>query len=154
MASVEPVDVPLVLAGRADTGAGQVRSEIERLGLEKRVRLAGFVTDDTLPALLQGATALLHPSADEGFGIPPLEAMAAGTPVVAARAGALPEIVANAGLLVDAHDAVGWASAISDVASNLELRLRLRATGRARAAGFTWDKVARETWALHRRQLG
>lgn len=145
--------LPLVLAGRAHTSAREVDGEIEGLDLHDRVRLAGFVRDEDLPGLVQGALALVHPSVDEGFGLPPLEAMAAGTPVVAANAGSLPEIVSDAGLLVAAHDVDGWAEAFQRVASSSDLRDVLRRAGRSRAAQFGWDRTAEETLAVHRRVL-
>jgi glycosyltransferase involved in cell wall biosynthesis len=92
---------------------------------------------------------LLHPSVDEGFGLPPLEAMAMGVPTVVSSAGSLPEVVGDSAVLVDPHDADGWASAITAVAADSEQRTRLIATGRARAANFTWQQAADKTIAVH-----
>jgi glycosyltransferase involved in cell wall biosynthesis len=151
---LDPTTPPLVLIGSPDTSAGAVCAEIDRLGLHHRIRLVGFVPDTDLPALLQGARALLHPSFDEGFGLPPLEAMAAGTPVVASRAGSLPEIVADAGLLVDPTDIDEWASAISIVVTDADRRQTLTDAGRGRATRFTWKQTAEQTFAVHARILG
>lgn len=142
---------PLALAGRPHTSSAAVRREIERLGLTGRIRLLGFVPGELLPPLVQGAIALAHPSVDEGFGIPPLEAMAAGTPVIAARAGSIPEIVADAGLLVPGGAADEWAGAIARVLADEELRASMGAAGRARAAAFSWERTVAGTLEVHRR---
>ncbi len=151
---LDPTVPPLVLIGSPDTSSGAVQAEIDRLGLHHRIRLVGFVPDRDLPALLQGAHALLHPSFDEGFGLPPLEAMAAGTPVVASRGGSLPEIVADAGLLVDPTDIDEWAHAISTIVSDGEQRQALTDAGRCRATRFTWRETAQQTLAVHARLVG
>ncbi len=153
MARTDPTGPPLVLAGNFHTSAMEVQAEIDRLELHQRVRLIGFVPDEDLPTLVQGARALLHASVDEGFGLPPLEAMAAGTPVVAARAGSLPEIVGHAGLLVDATDLDEWANAISTVIADEETRQSLITAGLERAGAFTWDRVAAETHAVYQAAL-
>ncbi|MBO0732018.1 MAG: glycosyltransferase family 4 protein, partial [Acidimicrobiaceae bacterium] len=121
MAGVDP-DLALAVAGRPDSASDKATAEIARLGLEGRVRLLGFVPDADLPALLQQALALVHPAVDEGFGIPPLEAMAAGTPVVASNAASLPEVVGDAGLLVDPRDPAAWTAAINRLAGDETLR--------------------------------
>ncbi len=149
-ALVEAPGLPLVLAGRPGSGATDVEDQIRRHGVGDRVRRAGFVPAGDLPALVQGALALVHPAVDEGFGLPPLEAMAAGTPVIAARAGSIPEVVGDAALLVDPLDARAWTEAISLVAADEGRRHAMAAAGRARAAPFTWDRVARQTVAVHR----
>ena len=150
MAGVQAPDLPLVLAGRPGTSAAEVGDEIRRHGVGERVRMAGFVTDADLPALVQGALALVHPAVDEGFGLPPLEAMAAGTPVIAARAGSIPEVVGDAAVLVEPLDARAWVDAIDLVSADGDRREALAAAGRRRAAAFTWERVAEQTVAVHR----
>ena len=150
MAGVEAGDLPLVLAGRPGTGSAEVHDEIRRHGVADRVRLAGFVRDSDLPALMQASLALVHPAVDEGFGLPPLEAMAGGTPVIAARAGSIPEVVGDAALLVDPLDARAWAEAIALVSADGDRRTTMATAGRHRAAGFTWERVAEQTAAVHR----
>jgi glycosyltransferase involved in cell wall biosynthesis len=149
MAGTGAAGMPLVLAGREDSGSAAVRAELDRLGLGRRIRLAGFVPDDDLPALVRSARVLVHPAVDEGFGLPPLEAMAAGVPVVAAAAGSLPEVVGDAGLLVEPTDAGAWAEAIEAVTGDDGLAARLADAGRARAAGFTWAQAVRRTREVH-----
>jgi glycosyltransferase involved in cell wall biosynthesis len=113
------------------------------------VRFTGYVADGDLPALLSGALAFVFPSLYEGFGLPVLEAMAAGAPVVAARAGSIPEVAGDAALLVDARAPHELASAIEAVLTDGALRERLVARGRARATLFEWNAVARQTLAVY-----
>lgn len=109
-------------------------------------RFAGYVPDDELPALYAAASVFAYPSLYEGFGIPPLEAMACGTPVVASTAGALPEVLGDAALLVDPTDEAALADALLAAAED---RGTLRRRGLQRAAGFTWERAARETWQVY-----
>jgi glycosyltransferase involved in cell wall biosynthesis len=119
------------------------------LGLDGLVRFVGPVPDADLPAVYGGATAFAFPSLWEGFGLPVLEAMAAGAPVVASDRGALPELTAGAALL--AEPAPGpLAEALGRLLADPSLRERLRAAGLARAAEFSWARTARETLAVYR----
>lgn len=104
----------------------------------------GYVPDDLLPGLYAGAGAFVLPSLHEGFGLTALEAMASGVPVVAADRAALPETVGDAGLLVDPEDPGAIADAVERVLADEQLAARLRSAGLARAAGFTWQRTARE----------
>jgi glycosyltransferase involved in cell wall biosynthesis len=107
---------------------------------------AGYVADADLPALYAAATVFAYPSLYEGFGIPPLEAMACGTPVVASTAGALPEVLGDAALLVDPYDEDALAAALQAAAED---RGDLRRRGLLRAARYTWPRAAAETWQLY-----
>jgi glycosyltransferase involved in cell wall biosynthesis len=137
-------DVSLVLTGAVGAGAwgsahstrAEVADLIARLGIDERVRMLGYVASEQLAALYAGASLLAFPSRFEGFGIPIVEAMAAGCPVVAADATALPSLVGDAGVLVDPDDAHAWAAAISDVLGDDGKRQRLSDAGRARAAAL------------------
>ncbi len=153
LGQMEAVSLPLVLAGRPGIGADEVHDEIRRQKVTDRVRFAGYVPDADLPALVQGALALVHPAVDEGFGLPPLEAMAAGTPVIAARAGSIPEVVGDAAELVDPLDDRAWSEAIDLVAGDSERRAALAEAGRSRATAFTWERVAEQTVEVHRSAL-
>lgn len=102
------------------------------------VRLPGFVADADLPALYRGATAFAFPSRYEGFGLPPLEAMACGIPTAVSAASCLPEVTGDAALHVAPGDVAAWAAALAALATDGALRARLAAAGPARAAAFDW----------------
>lgn len=122
----------------------------ERLGVGGRVRVAGFVADDELRVLLQGALALVHPSTEEGFGLTPLEAMASGTPAVVAASSSLPEVVGDAGVVVDPGDPSAWAAAIARIRDDPAAVASLVAAGRAHAAARRWVDTAAghlDVWA-------
>jgi len=135
-------DVSLVLTGAVGAGAwGSAHSTrtdladlVARLGIDDQVQALGYVTSEQLAALYAGASLLAFPSRFEGFGIPVLEAMAAGCPVVAADATALPSLVGDAGVLVDPDDGPGWTRAMSDLLADEVARQRLSDAGRVRAA--------------------
>ncbi|MBM3135601.1 MAG: glycosyltransferase family 4 protein, partial [Chloroflexi bacterium] len=96
------------------------------------------------------ASVFVFPSLYEGFGLPPLEAMACGTPVVCSNASSLPEVCGEAALLVEPMDVQGLAQAMERVLSDEPLRATLRARGLAQAAKFSWERAARETLAVYR----
>lgn len=144
---------PLLLAGPPGRGADAVRAEATRLGIAERIVVSGAVPEADLATLVGSAIALLHPATHEGFGLPPLEAMAAGTPVVASLGGAVPEVVGDAAVLHDADDVQGWARTLVELAMDPERRDRMRSAGRARAREFTWARTAALTVGVHRRVL-
>ncbi|HYB42107.1 MAG TPA: glycosyltransferase family 1 protein [Candidatus Methylomirabilis sp.] len=109
------------------------------------IRLLGRVPDSALPPLVNGALAFVYPSLSEGFGLPPLEAMACGTPVITSNRSSLPEVVGDAALLVDPDDRAGLADAMALLMTDGGLRDELRERGLARAGCFSWDKTARMT---------
>jgi glycosyltransferase involved in cell wall biosynthesis len=114
-------------------------------------RFSGYVDDDALPELYAAARVFAYPSLYEGFGIPPLEAMACGTPVVASTAGALPEVLGQAALLVDPLDTDALAQAL-DAAAHDPGALRRR--GLEQAGRFSWDASAAQTWQVYRYAAG
>lgn len=105
----------------------------------------GWVGDDTLPGLLAAADVFCYPSLYEGFGLPPLEAMAAGTPAIAGRYSAAEEVLGDAAFLVEPTDVEALAAALVKVAGDVELRRRLSMAGRARAARFSWERTVNAT---------
>lgn len=137
-------DVPLLLPGGTGRREPAVRAEIERLGLAGRVELLGRVTDAELVTLYRGASAYLDPTLFEGFGYQVLEAMACGAPVVASGTTSIPEIVGDAGLLCDPADPGAFADALVRVLEEPGLAAELRRRGLERAAGFTWERAARQ----------
>ena len=102
-----------------------------------------------LPAVYAGADVLAYPSFLEGFGFPPLEAMAAGTPVVASNASCLPEILGDAAVLVDPNDDAAFVAATESLLSDQELRQRLIRVGASHARRFTWERCAEMTAAIY-----
>ncbi len=117
------------------------------------VRFTGYVADADLPALYAGATAFLFPSLYEGFGLPPLEAMACGTPVLCSNTSSLPEVVDDAALTVDPTDTDAIREALRRILQAADLRAELRSRGLKRAARFSWDRAARETLNVYRTLL-
>jgi glycosyltransferase involved in cell wall biosynthesis len=113
--------------------------------LAPRVELIESVPRERLASLMAGASALIQPSFYEGFGFPPLEAMALGTPVIAARAASLPELCGDAAILFDPHSADELAARIRELLADAPLRARLREKGLARAREFRWDTCADRT---------
>ncbi|MFA9273073.1 MAG: glycosyltransferase family 4 protein [Baekduiaceae bacterium] len=111
-------------------------------------QLLGRVSDDELHALYAGAACFVYPSLYEGFGLPVLEAMAAGAPVVTSNVSSIPEVAGDAALLVDPHDVPAIAGAIQRVLTEPGLAEDLRARGEAQASRFSWERTARETLAL------
>jgi glycosyltransferase involved in cell wall biosynthesis len=140
----------LVIAGKEGWLYQGIYEQAAKEGLTEHVHFPGFVDDDDLPALYTLADLLAFPSLYEGFGLPPLEAMACGTPVVASNNSSLPEAVGAAALLVDAEDVDGLADAMARVLGNANLRVRLADLGRAQAARFTWTDAARKLLDAYR----
>lgn len=140
----------LVLVG-IDRGVGAaLQSSAVRANAPDAMALLGTVPDRTLRALYDQALALVYPSLYEGFGLPLLEAMAAGTPVIGSRAASIPEVVADAGVLLDPHRSADWTDAIVALTGDPIRRADLRTRGLARAAEFTWERTARQTLDVYR----
>jgi alpha-1,3-rhamnosyl/mannosyltransferase len=135
----------LLLCGRLDAFGEGVRRAAAARGLERRAVFPGAVPDEDLPVLYSGASAFVFPSLYEGFGIPPLEAMACGTPVVCSDAPPLPEVVGEAALAVNARHPGEVADAIVRVLTDEALRSELRAKGLKRAGLFSVERAARIT---------
>jgi glycosyltransferase involved in cell wall biosynthesis len=144
----------LVLAGDHEQFAHCLRARAQQLGIATHVVFPGPVSEGELVALYEAALGFAFVSLREGFGLPGLEAMAAGVPVVAARAGSLPEIYGDAAEYCDPLDAESIATALSRMANDEELRRRLAAFGRRRAGEFSWRKAAEQTLTVYREALG
>ena len=147
-------DLDLVIAGPEGWGEEALRAAIGGARHRARIRRLGWLSDVGKAELLAGAAVFAYPSVYEGFGIPPLEAMAAGVPVVATAAGGIPEAVGEAGVLVPVGDADALAAALLQVLEDPALRSRLVAAGRHRVAGFSWRRCADGIEALYRDAAG
>lgn len=139
----------LVVAGPQKWKYKHILQSVEELGIGQRVIFTGYVPDRDLPALYSAADLFVFPSLYEGFGLPPLEAMACGTPVICANTSSLPEVVGDAAIMVDPYDVEALADAMHRVLSDAMLREELCQKGLARAQQFTWEKAARETLAVY-----
>ena len=120
------------------------------LSLKKEVIFSGYCSQENLPALYRGASLFLFPSLYEGFGLPPLEAMACGVPVIASRVSSLPEVLGEAAILVDPYNIKEIAEAIKNTLEDESLRVSLIEKGFARAKLFSWEKTARETLGVYK----
>lgn len=150
-------EYPLVLAGKkpANVSANYPDYDgmIERTGLAKHVRWIGYVDEEDKPLIYRKAGVYVFPSRREGFGLPPLEAMASGTPVVVSDGGSLPEIVGPAGFVIDPDDVHGMAGAIISILTEDRLADELRRQGLAQAAQFKWENTATETLLVYDRVM-
>lgn len=143
-------DVFLVLTGRPDPKREALYRTVRDLGLENSVRFIGDVAEDDLPALYSSAALFAFPSLMEGFGLPPLEAMACGTPVVTSDRTSLPEVVADAALVVNPQDTGAISDAMDSLLTDSALRQRLREKGMKRAAEFSWDSAVEATLDVYK----
>ena len=144
---------PLVLTGMKGWHSDELDREMAPLLASGRVRMTGYVAREDLATLIAGATALVYPSIYEGFGLPPLEAMACGVPTIVSNVSSLPEVVGDTGLLVEPHDHAALRDAMHRLADAPELRAQLAGRALARAAEFSWDKCAAETTAAYARAV-
>jgi glycosyltransferase involved in cell wall biosynthesis len=119
------------------------------LGVEQFVRFVDFPPDADKPALYRGAAAFVFPSRYEGFGLPPLEALACGTPVVGSDVSSMPEVVGDAGVLLPPDDAEGMAGALIQLAIDEDFNAELSRRALVQAARFSWERAARETLAAY-----
>lgn len=153
---VSAMNIPyeLLVVGRKGWLAEPIYSEVEELGLGGRVRFLGSVHEADLPALYNLASLFVFPSLYEGFGLPPLEAMACGTPVVASNASSLPEVVGGAALMVDPKDTDALSAAMISALTQPELRRQLTEKGLTRAKTFQWRHTAERLLELYKRVAG
>jgi glycosyltransferase involved in cell wall biosynthesis len=141
---------PLVLAGGRGWGEATIFAAIESSPNSHDIRYVGYIPEDEMPLWYNSAAVFVYPSEYEGFGLPPLEALACGTPVVASNASSLPEVVGDAGILVDPRSPEAIAVGIQQVLQDAELRNELSQRAREQASRFTWQRMAMETLDTYR----
>lgn len=144
-------DGELVLAGMKGWKCEPIFERIRQSPVAERIRYIDYMPEEHLGDLYSGAEALVFPSLYEGFGLPPLEAMLCGTPVIASSAGSLREVLGTGARMVDGYELDAWTAAVEEVLGDAESWIR---AGSAKAAGYSWETTARETWALYRQVAG
>lgn len=146
-------DLRLIIIGDEISRHAAVRRAVIHSRVENRVRFLGYVPFQELRVFHELATAFVFPSLYEGFGLPPLEAMASGTPVIASAVSSLPEVVGGAAMLVNPENVFDIARGITEVLLNNDLRDSMIVKGRKQAASFSWSRTAREVVALYEESL-
>ena len=142
-------DLGLLLSGSEVSRYSMLRRAVHRYNLHKHVRFLGYQTTETLAALYRLADVFVFPSLYEGFGLPPLEAIASGTPVVASNVSSLPEVLGDAALLVDPLNAAAIADGITRIIADDDLRAELRRRGLARAGDFSWEQSVKQVRRIY-----
>lgn len=142
----------LILAGGKGWLNKEIYTEVEKLRLiNNGIKFLGYVPDSDIPALLKNATVFVYPSLYEGFGLPPLEAMASGVPVISSNISSIPEVVGEAGILIDPCSVEQISEAMQKVIQDEELATRMSKQGLVRAKQFSWEKTARATLEVYRK---
>ena len=138
----------LVIGGRKDSNCSELAKLVKVLRIDDNVTFPGFIQENELPAIYSASSLFVFPSLYEGFGLPPLEAMASGTPVIVSNAGSLPEVVSSAGILVNPKDIKGIRNEILNVLLDKKLSKKMKKMGLSRAKEFTPKKTADEILAV------
>lgn len=144
---------PLVVAGMSGWNTEGLMKSAQDLLVRGELRLLGYVADELIPPLYAGAAAFAYPSRYEGFGLPPLEAMASGVPVITGNLTALPEVVGDAGIMVDPDDVEAMREGLRQLLEDQACAEELGRRGLARAQTFSWDRCARETFAVYEKVM-
>lgn len=147
-------DGDLVVAGMRGWNYEPILERMRSSSHASRIRYLDFVPEEHLSALYAGAELFVFPSLYEGFGFPPLEAMACGTPVLSSSAGSLPEVLGKAAVIMADFDAAHWAQEIDALITNSERLDKLRKSGVSHSRGFSWATTASRTWEVYREVAG
>ena len=146
-------DFPLVIVGMQGWHTSELTKSLAPLIASGEVRQLGYLPREDLATVLAGATALVYPSIYEGFGLPPLEAMACGVPVIASNVSSIPEVVGDTGILIDPHDVEGLAKAMKDLLEHPDHRDELGLKALKRSATFSWERCVDQTVDAYRSVL-
>ena len=147
-----PPNLQLVISGEKDPHYPEILDQIADPAISNRIKLLGTASFHDLQALTSAAKILVFPSFYEGFGMPPLQAMALGTPVAAANRASIPEVCADAAVYFDPENIQNMAHVIGDLLTNSAKQSELAARGKARASEFSWEQTAERTWEVY--QMG
>jgi glycosyltransferase involved in cell wall biosynthesis len=152
--AAQAAHLPLVVVGRDGWMFEQVYQQVDELDLKERVRFTGYMPGEDLPMVYNLAQVFVYPSLYEGFGFPPLEAMACGTPVITTAISSMQDQVGDAGWLTPPGDETALCAALDRLAQDVELRHKLTEKGLQRAAQFTWSETARRTLEVYKKVAG
>jgi glycosyltransferase involved in cell wall biosynthesis len=150
----EAEGVRLVLGGAKGWFYEEIFRLVEQLGLSEVVDFPGYLREADLPLWYNSARCFVYPSVYEGFGLPPLEAMACGCPVITSDTSSIPEVVGEAGILVKPDDVAALTAALNRLLTDETAWTAYRAKGLAQAARFTWQEAARQTFGIYRQIVG
>lgn len=139
----------LVIVGKKGWLYNEIFEEIKNLKLHDRVKIIGYVPENHVPVLMNGAEVFVYPSIYEGFGLPPLEAMACGIPVISSNSSSLPEVIGDAGILFNPYDTDELTEKLSCLLSSESLKKEMSIKGEQRARLFSWEKTAKETLKVY-----
>ena len=143
----------LVITGKKGWYYEGLFEKVKNLSLEDRVIFTGYIDEEDKAAIYQGARIFTFPSIYEGFGLPPLEAMAAGIPVISSDTSSMPEVIGDAGILISPYDREAWAKAILEVDSDENLRKKMISKNLLQVEKFSWDKTAQKTIEIYSKVL-
>lgn len=144
---------PLVLVGMKGWHTSELEAQLSPLIRAGEVRELGYLSRNDLIDVVAGALTLIYPSIYEGFGLPPLEAMACGVPVITSNVSSIPEVVGDAGIMLDPHDIDGFSDAMQRLIDDANLRAELSSQALNRSKDFTWGRCAEQTLAAYRKAL-
>lgn len=148
------IEAKLVITGKKGWYYEGLFQLVDELKLHEDVLFTGYVEDEDIPALYNAAKIFAFPSLYEGFGLPPLEAMASGTPVISSNTSSMPEVIGDAGILLPPENEVTWAAALVDLLTDEKKWQTCREKGLVQAKKFSWERCAQETIAVYEKVAG